>query len=96
MPNDSQDHFDNKWLPWKQNKKYLVYLMFSASLKSTPDSLQNFNSLKIRVLEITGGRGVGSTPSPKYKVWVPNISTWEGLKSDSKGPINQVDWGDLR
>ena len=59
MPNDSQNHLNNKWLPWKQNKRYLVHLTLSASLKSTPYSLQNFKFLRVRVLGIT-------PPSPYY------------------------------
>ena len=52
MPNDLQNHLNNKWLPRKQNKRYLVYFMFSVSLTSTPNSLQNFKSLRVRVPEI--------------------------------------------
>ena len=75
MPNDSQNRFNNKWLPWKQNKRYLVQLTFSAKFLTFSTSLQNFKSLRVRVLQITGG-GRGGSP---LKVWVPNISEWEEL-----------------
>ena len=85
MPNDSQNHLSNKWLPWKQNKRYLVYLTFSASLRNTPNSLQNFKFLRVRVLEITEEfRSPPPPPPPQYKVWVPNISVWEGLRASSR------------
>ena len=61
-----KNHLNNKWLPWKQNKRYLVYFTLSSSLKST-NSLQNFKSLRVRVLEITGGR-VGSNPPPPLSI----------------------------
>ena len=54
MLNDSENHLNNKWLPWKQNKRYLIYSKFSMSLRSTPNSLQSFQSLRVRILEITG------------------------------------------
>ena len=28
MQNDSQNHLNNKWLQWKEKKRYLVYLRF--------------------------------------------------------------------
>ena len=59
MPNDLQNRLNNKWLPWKQNKRYLVHFMFSVSLKNTLNSLQNFKSLSVRVPEIMGGGGGG-------------------------------------
>ena len=52
----AKKHLYNKRLVWKQNKRYLVHFTFSKSFKS---SLQNFKSLKVRVLEIIGGRGGG-------------------------------------
>ena len=61
MPNDSQKHLNNKQLPWKQNRRYLVHFTFSEGLKCTPNDLQNFKSLRVRVLEIMGGGGVGAT-----------------------------------
>ena len=66
MPRSSQNYLNNKWLPWKQNKRYLVHLTFSASLKSTTNGLQNFKSLRVRVrarvriLEITEVQGVST------------------------------------
>ena len=57
MPNDSQKHLNNKELPSKQNKRYLVHFKFFESLKSIPDSLKDFKSLRVRVLEITGDGG---------------------------------------
>ena len=64
MPNDLQNHLNDRWLPWKQNKRYLVHFMFSVGLKSTCNSLQNFKSLTVRVPEITGGGGgEGDQPS---------------------------------
>ena len=74
MPKDS---LSNKRLPWKQSKRYLVHFTFSEGFTSAPNSLQNFKSLRVRVVEITGGL---AQPLPQYKVWLPNISVWEELK----------------
>ena len=38
-----------------KNKRYLVHFTFSEGLKSTSNSLQNFKSLTLKVLVITGG-----------------------------------------
>ena len=41
---NSQNHLSNKWLLWKENKKIFSSFNISASLKSTPNTLQNFKS----------------------------------------------------
>ena len=61
MLNDLQKHLNNKRLSWTQNKRYLVNFTFSESLMSTPNSLQNFKSLRVRVLEIMG-EGLAQPP----------------------------------
>ena len=72
MPNDSQKHLSDKRLAWKDNKKYLVHLTISESLKS----LQNFKSVRIRVLEV-----MGRYPSPlEYKVWITKYLSVGKLK----------------
>ena len=45
IPIDSQKPMNNKQLPWKQNKRYLIHFTFSESQKSTANSIQNFMSL---------------------------------------------------
>ena len=52
MPSDSQKHLNNECLPWKQNKRYSVHFTFSDSFNGTPNSPQNFKSLKSGVVEI--------------------------------------------
>ena len=60
------------------NKRYLVHFTFSESFKSTSNSLQNFKSLRVRVLEITGGL---SHPPPPPVLGV-------GTKHLSMGRVN--------
>ena len=40
MPNDSQKHLNNEWLPWEQNQEHLANFAFSESFVSAPTSLQ--------------------------------------------------------
>ena len=81
MRNDSQNYLSNKQLLWKQDKRYLVHFAFCESFKSTSNSLQNFKSLNVRVLEIMWGLAL--PPPLSIRCWgtVPNISVWEGYSA---------------
>ena len=66
MPNNLQEHLNNKRLPWEQNQRYLVHFIFFEDFKSTPNRLLNFKSLEIKVFKSQGG---WLYPPPPPPVW---------------------------
>ena len=71
-----EKHLVIEWLPWRQNKRYLIICIFFETVRDEPIPHKNFMFLGQGSHEIPGG---GRPDPPWYPMWVPIPLVTEGL-----------------